>query len=260
MGLLQRAAGASAVYKPDPMAEALVERIIRLAPANNRIYTVLSLLKTYTPFQGAIVLEQRDNICTAKEILGLDIPSFSVPMPEITSLLPSQEGAWFSADFIKNKDIFSHTYIKSARAYLLHRSSERSLSIVFLEDPEEKIAYADLSWILEHIRSLFLTDIKSEDKRWNPSEWIHTVFSELLQPGATLSFGIFEKPQNLEALEKALGKKARLHMLDDQRLLVVTESAIDPQLLFHRIQNSFNIKLLDSFETADSLVALERIA
>jgi hypothetical protein len=89
---------------------------------------------------------------------------------------------------------------------------------------------------------------------------MNSVFSELLKPGTTLSFGIFESPEHLEDLERALGNRGRIHALGDSKCIVIMESNVDPELFFHRIQKSFAIKLMDSFETADSLAAVQRIS
>ncbi|MEW6566281.1 MAG: hypothetical protein AB1404_12365 [Spirochaetota bacterium] len=263
MGLLQRAAVASTTTKPDPMAEALVERILRLAPTSNRVYTVLSLLKTYIPFQGAIVFAQNDEVCTSIEIIGIDIPGFTIQASEILPFLPNKDDTWFSAEFIKSWDFLKQRELHSAQAYLVNRSVSHAIFIVFFEDLQEKIHFEDLSFILSRIHSIFTSDtplVSEKDIHWDPKTWMNSVFSELLKPGTTLSIGIFESPAHLEDLEKALGNRGRIHALGDSKCIVIIETNVDPELFFHRIQKSFAIKLLDSFETADSLAAVQRIS
>ncbi|AEJ19440.1 hypothetical protein [Gracilinema caldarium] len=252
MGLLQRAASTSINSKWDPMADALVERMLRLGPSSNRVYMVLSLLKTYVPFQGAFVFKQQQDNFTSLEIIGFDIPAFTIKASDILSYLPEKENSWFSADFITSLPFLQTVIVSSAQGYLIRKSSVETIFIVFIEEPQKKIMIDDLSYILSRIHGIFATS-------WDPVEWINNIFTELLKPGATLGIGIFEKPEKPEEIEKILCHYGRSHILDESRLIIILESTVDFELFFHRIQNSFNIKLLDAFETADSLAAVERI-
>ena len=252
MGLLQKAASASTNNKCDPLAEALVERILRLGPSPNRVYMVLSLLKTYVPFQGAFVFEQQQDKFKSLEIIGFDIPALTIKASDILSYLPDKEDNWFSADFMTSLPCLQTITFSSAQGYLIIKSSRETIFIVFIEEPEKKIIFDDLSYILSRIHGVF---IKNRD----PVEWIHKIFNELLKPGTTLVIGIFEKPEKHEEIEKILNNYGRSLILDDSRLIIFLESTVDSELFFHRIKNSFNINLLDTFETADSLAAVERI-
>lgn len=260
MGLLQRAAIASTTSKPDPMAEALVERILRLAPAPNRVYMVLTLLKTYVPFQSALVLEQKNDSFTSLEVIGLDIPALTIGASEFLPYLPEKEDSWFSADFIKSWDSLQNKPFHSAQGYLISRASSNAVIIIFIEEPTEKIPLGDATFILSRIHSLFTPRTGTEDKSTTPTLWMNDVFAELLKPGSTLAIGIFEKPENPDAITKALGAKGRTNEWGNSQFIIVMETSLDPELYFHRIQKSFNIKLLDSFETADSLAAVQRIS
>uniref|UniRef100_A0A7C3IDX7 Uncharacterized protein n=1 Tax=Gracilinema caldarium TaxID=215591 RepID=A0A7C3IDX7_9SPIR len=260
MGLLQRAANASTTSKPDPMAEALVERILRLAPAPNRVYMVLTLLKTYIPFQSALVLEQKNDSFTSLDVIGLDIPALTIGASEILPYLPEKEDSWFSADFIKSWDSLQNKPFNSAQGYLISRASSNAVIIIFIEEPAEKIPLDDATFILSRIHSLFTLCTGTEDKGTPPTLWMNDVFAELLKPGSTLAIGIFEKPEHPDAITKALGAKGRTNEWGNSKFIIVMETSLDPELYFHRIQKSFNIKLLDSFETADSLAAIQRIS
>lgn len=261
MGLLQRAAITSTTSKPDLMAEALVERILRLAPTQNKVYMVLSLLKTYIPFQGAFVLEQKNDTFTALEIIGLDVQKFTVKDSEVLPHLPNKADSWFPADFIKSWDVFQNKDILSAKGYLLSKVSMGSIIIIFVEDPNEKVLLEDATYILSRIHTVFIRSPLIDDKnKWDPTLWINELFSELLKPGSTLTIGIFEKPESPESLEKALGNRGKTHVWGDSKFIIVMENSVDTELYFHRIQKSFNIKLLDSFETADSLAAVQRLS
>jgi len=260
MGLLQRAAIASTTSKADPIAEALVERILRLAPTHNRVYMVLSLLKTYIPFLGALVLEQKNDHFTSLETIGTDITTCTIEASKIIQYLPEQSDSWFSADFIKSWDALQNIEFHTAKGYLVSRSSSSAVVILFIEEPNEPIPIEDATFILSRIHSVFTPHTNAENKQTSPTMWMNEVFSELLKPGSTLTIGIFEKPEHPDAISKALGAKGRTLEWGESKFVIVMENSADPELYFHRIQKSFNIKLLDTFETADSLAAVQRIS
>lgn len=258
MGLLNRAAVVSDLSKPDPMTTALVERIIRLAPNTNRAYMVLSLLKTYTPFQGALIFEKTGDRFTTLEAIGLDTKAITFDASEILPTLPDHEESWFAPEFINKIDTTAQYNSHNTHGFLLIKNEKQVVFFIFFQEPNEAFHITEIEFILIKIRSIF--SLTNEIRTWTLSEWIHSVFTELLKPGSTLTIGVFENPENLPQLEKALGDRARTHKINEHTFIVIMDTSIDPQLIFHRIQKSFNSTLLDSFDTADSLTAIHRIS
>lgn len=258
MGLLNRAAVVSDVSKPDPMTAALVERILRLAPNTNRAYMVLSLLKTYIPFQGALIFEKTGDHFTTLEAIGLDAKAITIDVSEILPLLPDHEESWFAPTFINKINAIAHYNSDNAHGFLLIKNEKQIVFFIFFHESDEVFPISEIAFILSKTRSIF--SLKNEVATWNLSEWIRSVFTELLKPGSTLTIGIFEKLDNLPQLEKALGNRARTHKINEHTFIVIMDTSFDPQLIFHRIQKSFNTTLLYSFDTADSLAAIQRIS
>lgn len=252
----------------DFIAITLIERINRLKPSQSRIFTALSLLKTYASFAGALCVAPKSDAYESYASIGLDDTKLSIPATLIREALKSKDasqahslgtpktlGIPYRNDevpvwaFPFNEDILTSPLLLIIENPATPFETENVLSIVqscapvFFESPptaeKEKPSIAEAD---RDIRQ-FLEKALNQFQKENDKGILILVFGSD-EPGDS----------SIAALSDNMENTALVFAPSKHRLLVACSALQDPLLLGTHISKITKLQRVDSF-TAPSVEA-----